>query len=255
MHILHHIMTEKPLNTMPRFFIPTSPTPHADYVLPEAASHHAMRVLRLAAGDGVVVFDGRGCEWPAQIVRMEKQGVTLRVGDAITPHRESALAVTLIQGISGGERMDFTLQKAVELGVQRIQPVTCARSVVRLTGERAQKRQQHWQQMVISACEQCGRNVVPEVLPIVAFNEGVHNADAGLRLLLDPVAKRTLRELPLPNAGVCLLAGPEGGFDSRELAQAFQAGFVGVRLGPRVLRTETAALAAVSAMQMLWGDF
>uniref|UniRef100_E6QUJ6 16S rRNA (uracil(1498)-N(3))-methyltransferase n=1 Tax=mine drainage metagenome TaxID=410659 RepID=E6QUJ6_9ZZZZ len=214
-----------------------------------------MRVLRLVAGDGVVVFDGRGCEWPAQIVQMEKQGVTLRVGDAITPQRESSLVVTLIQGISGGERMDFTLQKAVELGVQQIRPVTCARSVVRLTGERAQKRQQHWQQLVISACEQCGRNVVPEVLPIAAFSEGLHNTDMGLRILLDPVAKQTLRELPLPNAGVCLLAGPEGGFDSREMAQAVQAGFVGVRLGPRVLRTETAALAAVSAMQMLWGDF
>ncbi|MDA8328619.1 MAG: 16S rRNA (uracil(1498)-N(3))-methyltransferase [Betaproteobacteria bacterium] len=248
-------MTEKPLNAMPRFFITTSPIPYTDYVLPEAASHHAVRVLRLAAGDMVAVFDGSGCEWPAQIVRVEKHGVILQIGDAITPHRESALAVTLIQGISSGERMDFTLQKAVELGVQRIQPVACVRSVVRLTGERAQKRQQHWQQLVISACEQCGRNVVPEVLPIVAFNEGVHHADAGLRLLLDPVAKLTLRELPPPNAGVCLLAGPEGGFDPGEMAQAFQVGFVGVRLGPRVLRTETAALAAVSAMQMLWGDF
>jgi 16S rRNA (uracil1498-N3)-methyltransferase len=248
-------MTKKPLNAMPRFFITIPPVRHADYVLPEAASHHAVRVLRLVVGDMVAVFDGSGREWPAQIVRVDKHSVTLRIEDAITPDRESALAVTLIQGISSGERMDFTLQKAVELGVQRIQPVTCVRSVVRLTGERAQKRQQHWQQLVISACEQCGRNVVPEVLPIVAFNEGVHLVDVGLRILLDPVANQTLRELPLPDAGVCLLAGPEGGFDPKEMAQAFQAGFVGVRLGPRVLRTETAALAAVSAMQMLWGDF
>ncbi len=225
------------------------------FTLPEASAHHAARVLRLAVGDALVLFDGSGCEWPAQITRIDRHGVTVQVGEVLQVRRESPLKVTLIQGISSGERMDFTLQKAVELGVSHIQPVSCVRSVVRLSAERAQKRQQHWQQLVIAACEQCGRNVIPEVAAVTPLNDVLGQAHAGLRLLLDPVGAVTLHELAAPDQGLQLLAGPEGGFDPAERARALHNGFIGVRLGPRVLRTETAALAAISVMQLLWGDF
>ena len=240
---------------MPRFFVPDPPREHAIFILPEASAHHAARVLRLAVGDALVLFDGSGCEWPVQIARIDRHGVVVQVGEGLQVQRESPLKVTLIQGISSGERMDFTLQKAVELGVSHIQPVSTVRSVVRLSGERALKRQQHWQQLVIAACEQCGRNVIPEVAAVMPLVDVLGQALAGLRLLLDPLGALSLHELDVPDQPVRLLAGPEGGFDPAERALALQNGFIGVRLGPRVLRTETAALAAISAMQVLWGDF
>ena len=241
---------------MPRFYISEPLVSAALYHLPTAAAHHAARVLRLTAGDGVVLFDGSGNEWSATIEHIDKRAVVVLVGAISSINRESPLSVTLVQGISSGERMDYTLQKAVELGVTLIQPVACARSVVKLAGERAGKRREHWQNLVVAACEQCGRNVVPEVAAVQTFAAWLAQPAAPRQgILFAPDAVSTLRDFAKPQADISLLAGPEGGFSPGEYQLALQAGFIPVRLGPRVLRTETAALAALSAIQMLWGDF
>jgi 16S rRNA (uracil1498-N3)-methyltransferase len=169
--------------------------------------------------------------------------------------RESPLAVVLAQGISSGERMDYTVQKSVELGVTVIQPLLTQRSVVRLTGERADKRVAHWQAVAAAACEQCGRNRVPEVLPVQSLTHWLGTLRGGVRYLLSPQAPNRLRELTRPADAITLLVGPEGGWDSTESAAAQTTGFAPLALGPRVLRTETAAVAALAAMQALWGDF
>ena len=167
--------------------------------------------------------------------------------------------VVLVQGVSSGERMDYTVQKAVELGVARIQPLETSRSVVRLDDARARKRCAHWQSIAISACEQCGRNRVPEIAPVMALRnwlgQGPGGESAELRVLLAPEAHIALADLPAPRHGVCLIAGPEGGLTPEEVQDAERCGYIAARLGPRVLRTETAALAALAAMQTLWGDF
>ena len=241
---------------MPRFYISDPLVSAALYPLPTAAAHHAARVLRLTVGDVVVLFDGSGNEWSATIAHIDKRAVIVMVGALSSVNRESPLSVILVQGISSGERMDYTLQKAVELGVTLIQPVACARSVVKLTGERADKRREHWQNLVVAACEQCGRNVVPEVSAVQTFTAWLAQpATPRQGILFAPDAISTLRDLAKPQTDIALLAGPEGGFSPAEYQAALQAGFIPVRLGPRVLRTETAALAALSAIQMLWGDF
>jgi len=224
--------------------------------LPSAAAHHAARVLRLRAGDAVTLFNGQGGEYAARIVAIGKRDVEVEIGRHDPVERESLLAVTLVQSISSGERMDLTIQKAVELGVTRIVPVESARSVVRLDGERAAKRQQHWQQVAISACEQCGRNRIPEVRTISPLDAWLAAMEADtLRWILLPGADTALRDLPRPQKSVELLVGPEGGFTDDETGAARRAGYRPVRLGPRVLRTETAAPALLAALQALWGDF
>jgi 16S rRNA (uracil1498-N3)-methyltransferase len=239
-----------------RLYIPEAIPAHGILDAPPDQAHHVAHVLRLSAGDALTVFDGRGHEYAARIERVSKSGVTLRLGEPSAVDRESPLAVALAQGISSGERMDYTVQKAVELGVQSIQPLAMERSVVRLNVERGAKRVQHWQAVAIAACEQCGRNRVPEVLPIAAYTRwlAVTPADA-LRLTLSPQAPLTLRDVQRPAANIVLLVGPEGGLAPREQQDAKAAGFTAVRLGPRILRTETAAVAALAAMQALWGDF
>lgn len=225
--------------------------------LPPESAHHAGRVLRLGVGDPVALFDGRGGEFEASIIRMERGDVWVKTGAHRDVERESRLHVVLVQGLSSGDRMDFTLQKAVELGVAAIQPVATERSVVKLRDERAQRRLEHWQNLVIAACEQCGRNRVPSVAPVLAFDQWIAGLPATdeCRLLLSPGATVALRDLqPVPQR-VLLLAGPEGGLSPAESGIAQSRGFRPVRLGPRVLRTETAALAALAAMQALWGDF
>jgi 16S rRNA (uracil1498-N3)-methyltransferase len=241
---------------LPRLYLPGDIPAHGVCVVSAEQSHHLAHVLRLAAGDAVIAFDGRGREYPAAIERIGKNGVTLTVGDPRTVDRESPLAVILAQGISSGDRMDYTVQKAVELGVHAIQPLAAERSVVRLDRDRAAKRVAHWQAVVVSACEQCGRNRVPQVLPVVALGTwlGAVPTDA-LRFTLTPGASTRLAELERPRGAVILLAGPEGGLSPREHESAVMTGFTPVRLGPRVLRTETAAVAALAAMQTLWGDF
>lgn len=219
-----------------------------------------MRVLRLRPGAAIVLFDGRGGEHGATITGVGRQGVAVDVGSWSETEREGALEVHLAQGVSSGERMDYTLQKAVELGVSGIEPVLTERSVVRLEAERAEKRHRHWERVCISACEQCGRNRVPSVRPPVELRYWLAELEARahafpLRLLLSPAANGSLRDLARPVGPILLLAGPEGGLTSVERSDVLHCGFRAVRLGPRILRTETAALAALAAMQALWGDF
>jgi len=218
-----------------------------------------VRVLRLKAGDAVVLFNGDGAEYTAIISEAGRDRLALDVTGRTAVDRESPLAVTLAQAVSGGERMDYTVQKAVELGAAAIQPLTAERSVVRLQGERAAKRAEHWQAVVVASCEQCGRNRLPQVLPLLAFDAYLAGQaarrDGALRLMLSPRSARGLRDLDRPAGAIVVLAGPEGGFSPQEERAAEQAGFLPARLGPRVLRTETAAVAALAVIQTLWGDF
>lgn len=226
--------------------------------LPADAAHHAVRVLRLAVGEPVVLFDGLGGEFEARITRIDRGDVSVKTGAHLDVERESPLHIRLVQGLSSGDRMDIALQKAVELGVAAIQPVATERSVVKLKDERAQRRVEHWQNLVISACEQCGRNRLPEVSPLMSLPDWLAQLDmpapdGEARLLLSPAANVTLKALS-PAPRMTLLIGPEGGLSPGETQLAQSRGFKPVQLGPRILRTETAALAALSAIQALWGD-
>jgi 16S rRNA (uracil1498-N3)-methyltransferase len=241
--------------TGPRLFHPLPLAADTEVVLDPVAAGHAVRVLRLAPGAPLVLFDGLGGEYAATLLAVGKRGASARVGALRAREAESPLDLTLAQGIARGERMDLVVQKSVELGVRRLQPLVTARCQVRLDAERSAHRVQHWRGVVRAACEQSGRNRLPEVLPPQAFGTWLAGTgDAGLRLVLDPGAPRGLRELPPPDGAVLLLVGPEGGLDEAELAATRAAGWVPVRLGPRVLRTETAGLAALAALQALWGD-
>lgn len=224
-------------------------------LLPEESAHHAVHVLRLRADDEVTLFNGRGGEYGGRIAAIERLRVQVDVLQHRPVERESPLAVTLVQGVSAGEKMDFTVQKATELGVAAVQPVVAARSTGRIAGERAALKRAHWRRVAVAACEQCGRNRVPEVHPVLPLEQFcAAPAAAGSRLLLSPVAQQGLRAAKLDGT-VALAAGPEAGFTAEEEALLAGAGFVPVRLGPRVLRTETAALAALAVLNALAGDF
>jgi 16S rRNA (uracil1498-N3)-methyltransferase len=242
--------------SLPRFFCAGDLSQGATRDLPEAAAHHAGRVLRLTVGDAVTVFNGAGGESDARILSLGKDHVSVRIGPWRSREAEPSVRVVLLQGLSARERMDFTVQKAVELGVAEIFPIEMRRSVMRLAEERATRRVEHWQNLAVAACEQGGRNRVPEVHAVSALPDwlGAHSAAPGeQRLILSTASDRRLRDLSAPQ-GLLLLAGPEGGFAPEELEMAQACGFTAVRLGPRVLRTETAALAALAAIQALWGD-
>jgi 16S rRNA (uracil1498-N3)-methyltransferase len=239
----------------PRFYLDQPLALGARFSLPPGPARHAARALRLAVDDVITLFNGRGGEYPARIERINKDEVAVAVTGFADVERESRLRVMLAQGISSGERMDYTLQKAVELGVVAIQPIASKRSVVKLAGERADRRVAHWQGVVASACEQCGRNRVPGVAAPLALANWLGQHSGGRLLFLSPLAEARLADLSTPAAMDCLVAGPEGGFEADEIAALTAAGAIPVRLGPRVLRTETAALAALAAMQTLWGDF
>ena len=241
-----------------RMYFPGELSPGRACVLPPAQAHHALRVLRLKAGDAVTLFNGDGAEYGAVIASIAKNALSVKVGERRDADRESRLVIVLGQALSSGERMDYTVQKAVELGVGAIHPLAANRSVARLDAERAEKRVAHWQSVVIAACEQSGRNRIPPVAPVAALDAWLAQRGARhavLRLLLSSRAETRLRDLPVPDGAVVLLAGPEGGFTREEETLARAGGFTPVRLGPRVLRTETAAVAALAAMQALWGDF
>jgi len=240
----------------PRFHVDLPLATDARVALPRASAHHAARVLRLQPGDPVTLFNGQGGEFTATIVAIGRDAVEVEVGAHQSVERESPLTVTLVQALSSGERMDLTIQKAVELGVSCIVPVESERSVVRLRGERADKRVTHWRQIVIAACEQCGRNRIPEVEAPVSLSTRLAGQEGdALRWILLPGAERTLREQPRPDRPIELLVGPEGGFAEAEVERVRAAGFLPLCLGPRVLRTETAAPALLAALQALWGDF
>ncbi|MCK6389613.1 MAG: 16S rRNA (uracil(1498)-N(3))-methyltransferase [Azonexus sp.] len=240
---------------LPRFYCREALSPGAHVDLPEPVARHAVRVLRMPPGAPMVLFDGLGGEYPAHILRIERDRVLVELGAWCDVERESPLAVTLVQAIQAGDKMDFTIQKSVELGVRDIVPVESRRSVLRLAGERAGKRVAHWQGVAASACEQCGRNQVPIVAPLEKLEHWLARPAGGvLRLMLAPDAEQTLADIQIAGP-VQLLIGAEGGLDPQEVIAARQAGFVGVRMGPRILRTETAGLAALAALQALWGDF
>jgi 16S rRNA (uracil1498-N3)-methyltransferase len=241
----------------PRFYCPGDLSQGATRDLPQAAAHHAARVLRLNVGDPVVLFNGEGGESSGQIHVITKSRVAVRIGARLAREAESPVAISLVQGLSARERMDFTVQKAVELGVTEIFPVETRRSVMRLAQERAERRVEHWQNLAISACEQCGRNRVPVIHPVSGLADwlGAHpSTQAELRVILSAGAAMRLRDLS-PATRVQLLAGPEGGFTPEEVELAQACDFTAVRLGPRILRTETAAIAALAAIHTLWGDF
>ena len=218
------------------------------------AAHHAARVLRLRRGDDVVLFDGKGGDYAASIHEVNRARVLVDVGRHRPDDRESALHVCLAQGLATGDKMDTILQKAVELGAAAFQPIASRRSVVKLTDERSARRAAHWQQVAIAACEQCGRNRLPDVRPVEEVDSWVVH-QTGVRLILAPDGAQRFADLPRPGESVTLLVGPEGGFSDAEVTLALAAGFKPVRMGPRILRTETAGLAALAAMQALWGDF
>ena len=224
-------------------------------VLPESAAAHLVRVLRLREGDGCVLFNGDGNDCAARIASAGKREVVVEIHSVDPVDNESPLRITLVQGIARGEKMDLILQKATELGATAIAPVLAERTEVKLDAERTEKRMAHWRSVIVSACEQSGRARVP-ALDAPAALAAVASAIAGdcMKLTLDPQGGESLQTLPIPPAGIAIAIGPEGGWSPRDRETLRAAGFVGLRLGPRVLRTETAGLAALAALQARFGD-
>ncbi len=241
----------------PRFYCPQTLPECGSFELPAVAAHHASRVLRLRVGDAVQVFDGDGHACDATIAVISGKQVVL---DNLQPCPASgapALRIVLAQAMCSGEKMDWVVQKATELGAAEIQPVQTQRSVAKLSGERAEKRTEHWRGVIIAACEQCGRNSLPQAHAPQDFSSWLVHARAlpGSKFILLPEGATALHAQTRPQGAATLLIGPEGGFTPDEALTAQQAGFVPVLLGPRVLRTETAAVAGIAALQTLWGDF
>lgn len=238
-----------------RLYCPDPLPPGGSHDLSADAAHHAVRVLRLGEGDEVRLFDGTGGVWTAHIERL-KPRVSVRLESFDPADLEPPLNITLVQSLPASDKMDWIVQKAVELGVSTIQPVAARRSVTRLSAERAQRRLQHWQAVAVAACEQCGRNRVPVIAPLLDLPQYLAQAanENTLRLLLSPNTPRRLRELAPGTTPMHLLIGPEGGLEDDECTAAKAAGFQPLGLGPRVLRTETAGLAALAGIMSLWGD-
>ena len=237
-----------------RFHFPDRLPAGGEVALPDALAHHALRVLRLRDGEAVVLFDGSGGEVEARLA-VRGKAVFAQLGEARAVERESPLRIVLVQALASGDKMDWVVQKAVELGAHAVQPVQAERSVLRLAGERADKRVAHWQQVAVAACEQCGRNRVPEIRPLQALAPWLGAHRDALNYVLAPGGAAGVADEPEPKDVVHLLVGPEGGWSEVEIAAFDAAGCRPVRLGPRVLRTETAGLAAVAALQARWGDF
>lgn len=247
----------------PRLYCPMPLSEGAMIELPAAVAHHAARVLRLREGDAVTLFNGDGGEFDACLSRIEPKSVLAAVGGHHAVERESPLHVTLMQGLASAERMDWVMQKAVELGVAAIAPVTMARSVTRLDAARAAKRAEHWRSVIVASCEQCGRNRLPLLHPLSDFAAVLAAPDpadraivngAALSLVLAPGEGLSLKKFDRPEGAIRVLIGPEGGLTPDELSAAMRAGFRAAIFGPRVLRTETAGIAALAAMNVLWGD-
>lgn len=239
---------------LPRIFVDGPLIPGQALALPEGASRHLTQVLRLAPGARLWVFNGDGRDYGARLASPARHPVILAVDGPGEEEPSPPLQIRLAVGISKGERMDYTIQKSVELGVSRISPLFTERSVVQLRGERLDRRMAHWQGILIGACEQSGRRRLPGLDAAMAFADWIATTPTGT-LVLDPQADQPLVALSPPEAVVTLLVGPEGGLSPRERRQAQAHGMCPVRLGPRVLRTETAPLAAIAAIQALWGDF
>ena len=238
---------------MPRFYVDAALRAGMSQWLAEEASHHAVHVLRARTGDEVTLFNGRGGEYAGRIAAIERRRMLVDVLEHRAVERESPLRMVLVQGVSSGERMDFTVRKAVELGVAEIHPVLAASSVARPKAERAAARHAHWQKIVIAACEQCGRNRIPLVRPLVAV--GDYDGAIGSKILLAPAAELRFSLACKSGEEFTIAAGPEAGFTVEEETTFVERGFVPARLGARVLRTETAGIAALAALNALKGDF
>jgi 16S rRNA (uracil1498-N3)-methyltransferase len=255
------------METLPRFYCPGPIIAEQALALPGAVAHHAFHVLRLRQGDKLTLFNGEGGEYPAKILSAGPKNVIAMPERRLDIERESQLVVTLVQALCSNEKMGWIVQKSVELGVSCFQPVTTRFGVVKLSGDRIAKRMAHWQDIVISACEQCGRNRIPAVLPLMPLSTWLEsmpdkckNPDGPYSqkfFMLLPAASKGLRDFPgLSSPGrINLLVGPEGGFDADEEAAALVAGFIPLRLGKRLLRTESAGLAGLAAMQAICGDY
>lgn len=240
-----------------RFYSPEKLTLDALVKLAEPAAIHAARVLRMTEGDSAILFNGDGFDYDCTLTSVKKSTVIAQITNRTAIDNESPLNITLLQGISSGDRMDYTIQKAVELGVKRIQPIATERSLVKLNPERAAKRLAHWRNIVHSACEQSGRAFVPEVLAPTSLSHWLANntQKKAHRILLNPIGAKRFIELAKPSGEIQLLIGAEGGLSPAEVDMANNNDFQSVILGPRILRTETAALTAIACMQSLWGDF
>ncbi|MEM5312300.1 16S rRNA (uracil(1498)-N(3))-methyltransferase [Paraburkholderia sp. JHI869] len=246
---------------MPRFFVGSALQSDEVVTLPDEVTRH-VRVLRLQPGDTIVLFNGLGGEYSAEILEMERRDTQVRIGPYRDFEAEPPYRLTLAQGIAGSDKMDWLIEKAVELGATNFVPLTTSRSVVRLSGERAVRRQAHWQRIVQASCEQCGRNRMPDVAPTREIATWLGSlpkrpGEGELRVLLSPRANVSFSSLPVepPSGEVTVLVGPEGGFSSQEEAAALDHGFIAVGLGPRVLRTETAGIAVLSALAARWGGW
>ncbi|MEW6354132.1 MAG: 16S rRNA (uracil(1498)-N(3))-methyltransferase [Pseudomonadota bacterium] len=239
---------------IPRIYLPAPLHTGATVALDAQAAQHLVRVLRLKPGASLIVFNGQGGEYEATLENTQHGAATVRVERFIARDAESPLTITLAQGISRGERMDYAVQKAVELGVNRIVPLVTDYCVVTLHKEREEKRLAHWRGVIVAACEQCGRTRIPTLSNPQSLHAWLNEARNGLRLLFDPYSTQHLAQLAPPQDEITLLIGPEGGLSDAENAAARAAGFSAVRLGPRMLRTETAPAAALAAVQALWGD-
>jgi len=239
---------------IPRIYTDSPLSEGATADLDDSAAQHVGRVLRMQPGQELLLFNGDGNDYPATITDAGKKRVEVQVGTAVANTTESPLDIVLGQTLSKGDRMDYAVQKAVEMGVTRIVPLTTERCDVKLKGDREDKRLRHWQSVAISAAEQCGRARVPEILPVMTLQDWFdHTEDCDLRLVLHHRTEQSLETLAKP-ARVALMIGPEGGLSPDEITAAENAGFLPVALGPRVLRTETAPVAAMSLCQWLWGD-
>jgi len=238
-----------------RCFVATPLSTGAEIALPDSAAAHLVRVLRLREGDECVLFNGDGHDYAARIVAAGKREVRAAVASKSEARNESPLRIVLLQGIARGEKMDLILQKATELGVAAVVPVNSERSEVKLGAERAARRVEHWRNVIVAACEQSGRATIPELSAPASLADAVRSVQATLKLTLDPEGEHALSSLPAPSPpSVAVAIGPEGGWSPRDRERLKSAGFGGLRLGPRILRTETAGLAAIAALQSRFGD-
>ncbi|MBK8816264.1 MAG: 16S rRNA (uracil(1498)-N(3))-methyltransferase [Methylococcaceae bacterium] len=238
-----------------RLYVAQPLIPNQAIELDEDNAHYVRTVLRLKTGDAVILFNGDGGEYTSVLAEVSRKHVRLSVQSCSARTVESPLQITLGLGISRGDRMDLSVQKAVELGVNSITPLLTERCVIQFTTEKKQQRRVHWQKIIQHAVEQSGRTVMPELTEVIAFQNWVDSQHKGLKVFLDPYADKNLTDLSPADEAVVLLTGPEGGFSEQERKLAVSAGFIPVRLGSRILRTETASIAALAAVQMLWGDF
>ncbi len=239
---------------IPRIYYPQNIPLEQEFALTDDAAHHIATVLRLKANHPIVLFNGDGNEYSAQIICVERRKVHVEADACLSLSKESSLHVHLGQGVSKGDRMDTVLQKSVELGVTEITPILTERCTVKLDEKRWEKKQQQWQKIVVGACEQCGRNTIPTLNAPVTLEQWLCTSTTSSRFVLAPGAEQALARQPYNTDGYRLLIGPEGGLSANEIHRANESGYLSVSMGPRVLRTETAALASISVLQALHGD-